>query len=477
MPGNRNHQQRRRSWVPPNSTRAAVLLAGIAGMVALTGAGTAGSSAPKSHTVTNPIQHVVIFYQENHSFDNVLGALCVEQSRCNGATTGETSTGATIPLSKATDVVPGVAHNVGSQVTAINGGAMNGFDKVSNCSAPTYACYSQFQPSQIPNVAALAKKFAISDATFETNPIPSWGAHLELVTTSLDGFTGDNPGDFAGGWGCDSGKSAEWSLTGAPGSDTLEPSCVPAPRNSPEFSREPANVQHSPVTWIPTIMDSLKAAHKSWRFYAAPSSQLDYSWSICPTFGDCLYTDEANNMVATSNITTDAAAGKLPAFSILLPSDGPSGSTSQHNGDSMIVGDDWIGQVISAIEKGPDWSSTAIVLTWDDCGCFYDHVAPPAGANEGIRVPVIIISPWAKPGFTDSTNANQASFLAMAEHLLGLAPLTSVDRNAYNYSNSFNFSQTPAQVAANRVAMVNTPEPAASKAYIAKHPPNLSDPT
>jgi hypothetical protein len=66
----------------------------------------------------------------------------------------------------------------------------------------------------------------------------------------------------------------------------------------------------------------------------------------------------------------------------------------------MAVGDNWIGQVVSAIENGPQWSSTAIFLTYDDCGFFYDHVAPPSGL--GIRVPMIIASPCARPGYTSA---------------------------------------------------------------------------
>jgi phospholipase C len=107
----------------------------------------------------------------------------------------------------------------------------------------------------------------------------------------------------------------------------------------------------------------------------------------------------------------------------------------------MTVGDDWIGKVVSAIMNGPDWDSTAIFLTWDDCGCFYDHVPPPAGL--GIRVPMIIISPYARPGYTDSTNAQFASVLAFTEHTFGLPALSSVDANAYDYFGAFNFSQTP----------------------------------
>src|ERR1019366_2959060 len=118
----------------------------------------------------------------------------------------------------------------------------------------------------------------------------------------------------------------------------------------------------------------------------------------------------------------------------------------QHNQMSMAKGDNWIGQVVSAIENGPDWSSTAIFITYDDCGCFYDHVAPsvnPDGTPQGTRIPMVIVSPYAKAGYTDSTPATFASILAYVEQTFGLAPLSLNDAAAYPYTNSFDYSQTP----------------------------------
>ena len=107
----------------------------------------------------------------------------------------------------------------------------------------------------------------------------------------------------------------------------------------------------------------------------------------------------------------------------------------------MAEGDNWIGQVVSAIENGPDWQSTAVFITYDDCGCFYDHVAPPSGL--GIRVPMVIVSPYARAGSMDSNQASIASMLAFTEHNFGLSPLNENDANAYDYDNSFDYSQAP----------------------------------
>jgi phospholipase C len=226
-------------------------------------------------------------------------------------------------------------------------------------------------------------------------------------------------------------------------------------------------------------MDRLDAAGLSWHLYAAAANAATsaagnpYNWAICPIFASCLAALQhgANNVVPTSQIVGDAGAGTLPSFSILLPDNGPSGQTSQHNGASMAVGDNWIGQVMSAIENGPDWSSTVVFITYDDCGCFYDHVAPPPGL--GIRVPMVIVSPYARPGFTDSGPASFASMLAFTEHLFGLSPLTTSDANAYDYANSFNFSQQ-------RLApptLVHRAISPAEASYLRQHPPDPNDPT
>ena len=91
----------------------------------------------------------------------------------------------------------------------------------------------------------------------------------------------------------------------------------------------------------------------------------------------------------------------------------------------MLQGDNWIGQVVNAVMHGPQWRSTAIFIAYDDCGCFYDHVPPPAGL--GVRVPMVIVSPWAKPGYTDSHVAIFASMLAFTEHTFHLRSLGGTD--------------------------------------------------
>ncbi len=139
----------------------------------------------------------------------------------------------------------------------------------------------------------------------------------------------------------------------------------------------------------------------------------------------------------------------------------------------MISGDNWIGQVVNSIMSGPNWNSTAVFITYDDCGCFYDHVAPPAGL--GIHNPMVIVSPYARAGFTDSTVATTASMLAFTEHTFSLSPLGTPDANAYDYANAFDFSTYVPPVATPR--MVKTKVPTVSTTFLASHPADPDDPT
>ena len=185
--------------------------------------------------------------------------------------------------------------------------------------------------------------------------------------------------------------------------------------------------------------------------------------SICPTFYKCLSTQGAHVKPPTAFVD-DASAGALSSFSIVIPSS----ADSMHPLYSLAAGDNWIAQQVNAVENGPDWDSTAIFITWDECGCFYDHVNPLTyDPSWGMRVPMIIVSPWAKAGFTDSSPATFASIVAFTEHVFQLPPLGAADNTAYDYMNSFDFGGSPLRP----VRLATRPVPPSSLRYIAKHPP------
>jgi hypothetical protein len=417
--------------------------------------------APSMPTqAASPIRHVIIIEEENHSFDNVLGRYCYQASSygraaCDGAVTGWLSSGRSVALRPEPELVPTVAHDIASQAVAINRGGMNGFDRIDGCRASDrLRCYSTLAPERIPNVAALATRFTVSDRTFELKRSPSWGGHLVLAAGGLDGFAGSNPRRKAKegpGAGCDSHRDALWRKHEA-GRYEYVPACVPD-----QLGRGPYRA--SPVRYVPTIFDRLNEAHLTWRLFAGDGDPHrtgksgGWEWAICPSFFECLHNQAADHLVPNDRFTVNAKRGSLPNFSIVTPTP----AQSEHNGNSIARGDNWIGKLVDAVENGPDWRSSVIFVTWDDCGCFYDHVAPPD--RLGVRLPMVIVSPYAKAGATDSTVATPVSMLAFTEHNFGLRPLNRSDGSSYDYSNAFDMNApdfTPARMTNSRVTVTQT---------------------
>jgi phospholipase C len=455
-------------------------LATLVAVAVLTCAG--GLAAPGvTQAQVTPIRHVVVIFLENHSFDNLLGYWCDSHpSRCPDGgmpPSVRLSNGATVTPTTDPDTVPTVNHSVAAQVAAIDGGKMDGWQNIprGTCAAATgYRCISGYQSAQLPNITTLAQDFAISDRTFSSGDSASWAGHMDIVAASADQFLGDNPVPAKGvtpgpGWGCDSDRVTPW--TGSSGRSELVPSCVPAHLPGVRFG---GAFEQTPAKTIPTIMDRLDAAGLTWKLYGASSTQGGYTWSICPTFAECLDTSQHANLVPDAQFRTAAAAGTLPNFSVVTPG-GPDLADSCHNGVSITACDNWVGQLAGAVEHGPDWTSTAIFLTWDDCGCFYDQVPPgtnPDGTAQGPRVPLIIVSPYAKPGYTDTTATTFAGILAYTEHTFGLSPLGANDTAAYPFTNAFNYTQAPLQPA----RMLHRKLPASAK-RIRLTPALENDPT
>jgi len=148
----------------------------------------------------------------------------------------------------------------------------------------------------------------------------------------------------------------------------------------------------------------------------------------------------------------DARSGMLPAVSWLIPgfevSEHPTvglfAGTSL--GVSVCAGENWTVAQLNAIMQGPAWPTTAIVLTWDDFGGFYDHVAPPAADQFGFgpRVPLIVISPYVKEGIVSHTVYEFASVLRLIETRFNLKPLATRDAIANSLLDMFDFAQRPA---------------------------------
>jgi phospholipase C len=188
-----------------------------------------------------------------------------------------------------------------------------------------------------------------------------------------------------------------------------------------------------------TLVDRLEHAGVSWKYYAPGKGQPGYIWSALDAIRHIRLTDLwTQHVVSDTQFAGDAASGKLPAVSWLV-----TGAASEHPPDSTCFGENWTVDQLNAVMRGPDWDTTAIFVTWDDFGGFYDHVPPPTADQFGFgpRVPLLIVSPYARPGYVSHTPYEFSSLLHFAEVRFNLAPLTDRDRVANDLQDSFDFQQ------------------------------------
>jgi phospholipase C len=191
-----------------------------------------------------------------------------------------------------------------------------------------------------------------------------------------------------------------------------------------------------------TLADRLEGAKISWKYYAAGKGDFGYDWSAYNSINHIRNTAEwAQHVVADTEFVSDATNGTLPSVSWLTTTF----ARSEHPPASACEGENWTVREINAVMQGPLWNSTAIFLTWDDYGGFYDHVPPPDLDIYGLgpRVPLLIISPYAKQGHISHTQYEFSSVLRFIEERFSLQPLTSRDNDANDMTDSFDFAQPP----------------------------------
>ena len=363
------------------------------------------------------IQHIVIIVKENHSFDNYFGTY----PGANGATSGTISTGQVVQLGHTPDTPRDIGHSYQAAVLAIDGGKMDRFDLIKNANLDgDLLSYTQYNSSDLANYFAYAGSFVLADEFFSSLQGPSFPNHLYTVAAQSGGAI-NVPTDSGGSWGCDSAAGARVQVMDADG-DGLQ--------------------EVYPCFDFQTLADSLGNANVSWRYYAPGAGQSGYVWSALDAIAHIrLSSLWQTNVVPTTQFVADAAAGQLPAVSWLI-ADGPD---SDHPPQSTCAGQNWTVAQLNALMQGPDWGSTAVFLTWDDFGGFFDHAAPPVADvyGYGPRVPLLIISPWVKPGYITHTTLEFSSILKFVEERYNLPPLTERDQDANDFIDSFDFYQTP----------------------------------
>jgi phospholipase C len=357
------------------------------------------------------IQHVIIIMQENRSFDSYFGTYPGADGipMQNGVPTvclPNPKTGQCVrPFLDHQDRNAGGPHHSGGAKADIDGGKMDGFiaqqEKGTgpSCLAVDPRCASattMTQPdvmgyhdgSDIPNYWAYAKNFVLQDHMFD--PVASWSFPSHLYAVS--------------GW------SARCTID----DDPL--SCQSAVENPVQRSdRNPTPFAWTDLTYL------LNKNGVSWASYldggasnqAYGSSGVPLIWNVLPGFSDVHQDKQLGNIQNLSTFYTAAKAGTLPNVSWITPDV----ADSEHPPSLVSTGQTYVTNLINAVMQSPDWNSTAIFLTWDDWGGFYDHMAPPTvdSLGYGPRVPAMVISPYAKPGYIDHQTLSFDAYLKFIE--------------------------------------------------------------
>jgi phospholipase C len=360
------------------------------------------------------IQHVVIIIQENRSVDNLFNGF----PGADTVTTGVTHTGKIVPLKPRSLAYPGDPyHSHLAWEVDYRDGALNGFDILTVRNQPRTFTYSYVPRSETRPIWDLATRFTFADRMFQSNTGPSFPAH-EYLVAGQSALAAENP-DSKGVWGCDSPPQTTVRVLLPKTGDT-----IPGP---------------FPCFHYQTLADVLDAKGISWRYYAPRIGHDGFVWSAYQAVSQIRFGPDWSQKVISpeTKILKDVARGDLAAVTWITPDS----HNSDHAGSRRNSGPQWVASIVNAIGASPYWNSTAIFITWDDWGGWYDHVAPPSldPMGLGFRVPMIVVSPYAKTGYVSHVQHEFGSILKFTETHFGLPSLFTTDLRSDDLSDCFNF--------------------------------------
>ncbi|HUH98751.1 MAG TPA: alkaline phosphatase family protein [Anaerolineales bacterium] len=381
--------------------------------------------APSLALAREKIKHVVIIMQENRSFDSYFGTYPGADGfpTFNGKFTfcvDDPAAGKCIyPYHDPADLNYGGPHGQTNATKDIDNGKMDGF--IAEAEKDNSGCEATDNPDcggsgtdvmgyhdarEIPNYWALAQSFVLQDHLFEPNASWSLPQHLFMVS--------------------------EWSAKCSVAGDPL--SCInalQAPADPPDFDPKPGRPAPD-YAWT-DLTYLLFKDHVSWKYYVQSGTEPDCQddeadcppvhqdartpgiWNPLPYFDTVKQDGQLQDITDVTNFYQDARNGTLPAVSWITPSN----QNSEHPTALLSDGQAWTASLINAVMQSPDWDSTAIFLSWDDWGGFYDHVVPPHVDQNGygLRVPGLVISPYAKPGYIDHQILSHDAYVKLIEDI------------------------------------------------------------
>ncbi|GAC1579860.1 MAG: acid phosphatase [Candidatus Elarobacter sp.] len=435
-------------------------------------------------TLQSTIKNVVVIYQENWSFDALYGRFPGANGLNNASPSNygqvDKVNGAAIatlpqplapngqpdpnfpanlpvrPYSALAYVPPAsltgdIVHRFYQEQSQIDGGKM---DKFVTWSDNPGLVLSYFDATSMPE-GQLAAQYTLSDNFFHSAFGGSFLNHQWLICACTPTFPGapasvvatvdasnaqlalDASGNVVhDGFVTPDGYAVNTSFT----TNAPHPAGVPAARLVPNQTN-------------PTIGDRLSAAGVSWKWYSggwtnalAGNADPLFQYHHQPFAYYANYADgtaaKAAHLQDETNFLADLHNNQLPSVAFVKPL----GTDNEHPGyAALLQGQQHVASLIQAIQASPYWKNTAVIITYDENGGRWDHVAPPAPADRwgpGTRVPAIVISPWAKHGYVDHTQYETASILAFIEKVYGVPALGTRDAAANPLTNAFDFTQT-----------------------------------
>ena len=381
----------------------------------------AASATPaRAATGIHKIKHVVVIMQENRSFDSYFGTFpgAAGIPRKNGKISvcvpDPLRHKCVKPYHDSRDVNLGGPHEHQAFTTDVAGGKMNGFIKARqscsnaidpiDCVATARTDMMGYHDArEIPNYWSYAKHYVLQDHMYE--PTASWSLPAHLFLTSE--------------W------SARCSIPGDPMSCTSEIEAAPFPADIGPAPHRPPDYAWTDLTWL------MHRSHVSWAYYLKKGKEPDCEtgemfckfkdqdartpgiWNPLPSFDTVKQDHQTANVKDTSKLFAALHENRLPAVSWVIPS----GAVSEHPTSSVHKGQAYVTTVVNAIMRSKSWKSTAIFLAWDDWGGFYDHVRPPTvdGNGYGLRVPAMVISPYARRHYIDHQRLSFDAFAKFIE--------------------------------------------------------------
>ena len=387
------------------------------------------AAAPQS---IHKIRHVVVIMQENRSFDSYFGTypgadgLPVRRGHFTVCVPNPATRTCDLPYHDPALVNIGALHNAQAAAADVAGGKMNGF--IAEAQHTTRHLHTDVMgyhdAREIPNYWTYARDFVLQDHMYE--PDASWSLPAHLFTISGWSATcstsnpsscvnDDNQGNLGQHWAGDAYPSLGHIIY--PRLNRRSSSVVSAVRRAEKrHPWQPALPRSDDFAWT-DMTYLLHKRHVSWGYYVAAGTQPDCAddaaacpavaqsagtpgiWNPLAHFDTVRRDRQKSDIQSVANFYAAAAKGALPAVSWIAPNL----AESEHSPAVITDGMSYVTSLINAVMSSPDWGSTAIFLTWDDWGGFYDHVAPPRVDENGygLRVPGLVISPYARRGYVD----------------------------------------------------------------------------